>query len=256
MRSPDPSVPRGSAVPRVHVVVESADRGEGSEALCMRAQEWSRAVSAFLALPVLPSLDLHVHAKAGVAWAAAPAVHLYQGSDGCVDLTQLPHELVHVIAGASPSRMMSEGLAVHAAATLGLSETCWPCFRLRPDMWMAHARRLNGGLPNTRAMMEEMQVLRLSTLDLRDPEAVKRSWLLYVAAGSFVGYLFDTMDRAAFWASYRGADLAVRSQTLRELERGWQAYLPEKLDSDARALLTASLADARLLRDNVVLSDR
>ena len=235
--------------PRPVVVVEEggwpgAPAGaDTAGAVADRASEWAGAVAAHLGRPVPETVGVVLHPSPGVAWTQGTTVHLYQGTDGGVDLGQLPHELVHVVAGMSPSRFLSEGLAVHVAARVGLGAPCWPCYRLAPELWLAHLRRRRA-LPALEELIGEAQPLRLRDGGL-GPEARRRAWELYVVAGAFTGFLFETMERTRFWAGY-SAGAAWRDGTeLVVLRDRWLRWLPAGLDDAAAALLAASLDDSR-----------
>lgn len=211
--------------------------------LTARAEEWQGKVARFLERPSPDRTVVIIHDAPGIAWTERDTVHLYRTPSSQVDVDQLPHELVHRVAGLSPSRFLSEGLAVHAAAELNLAGSCWPCYRLRPSLWVTHLRRQGGEVPAVAAVLTAFQTLRL-----RDPKpdqtGVGGPWTLYVVAGSFVAFLLDSLPAAAFWAGYRRGACWRSAEELQELERQWRAALPDELDPADRQAVRASLADS------------
>ncbi len=215
--------------------------GDTSE-LSERVASWCKRISGYLGKPPPEGARVHVHEAQGIAQVRGSTVHLFRTPEGEPDTSFLPHELVHLVAGPSRSRFLSEGLAVDAAATLRLGEPCWPCYRLSPDEWTIELRRrsLVEPLP---ALVECAQSIRLN-----HPENTTRSlsaaWRLYIVAGSFTGYLFRNLHRNHFWEGYSSGLLWLNTTQLHELEQRWLSQLPPRLTPKVRALLSSSLDDA------------
>lgn len=216
----------------------SAIRPTGGEDLEQLAARWGLEVARALDLPPPTQPQLQVHEAAGISRVEGGVIHLHHTPDGRVDVDRMPHELVHLIAGLSPSRFLSEGLAVHIAAQLPLGEPCWPAFRLAPDLWVTELRRRRK-LPSIAELFRGAQSLRLASAD------PGTAWRLYVIAGSFVGRLFQHMPRGDFWEGYGSRAAWPEEGRLVELEAAWLASLPEELDANARTLLAASVTDQR-----------
>lgn len=207
------------------------------------APAWCAQVARFLGREPPAEATVRVHPEQGIAWTAGSTVHLYADPSGSVDTSQLPHELAHLVAGPSPTRLLSEGLAVHVAAELALGTPCWPTYRLRPSLWVAGIRRKGLELTPVATLVHEAEALRLRHLAGRD--ALARAWTVYVVAGSFVGDLFASMPAAEFWELY-AAGLGGRSEAqVDRLESRWRERLPADLDPPSRALMAASLAESR-----------
>lgn len=223
--------------------------GAGCEGVTQTASRWCAAVARLLGLAPPPQATLVVHDGDGIAWAQGSTIHLYRHGDGSVNLEQLPHELVHLVAGPSPSRFVAEGLAVHVAAELGLGPPCWPSYRLAPSLWVAALRRRRPGLPSITTLIAEAESLRLAAVTA--PDALARAWTLYIVAGSFVGHLFTSSVPApptageGFWRLYSDSALWRDALGVARLERDWQDRLSTDLGADGRGRLDASLAMAR-----------
>lgn len=220
-------------------------RGAHADRVVPLVRQWCATVAGFLDLAPPRRLALHVHDRAGVSCVKEGRLHLYQRPTGVArpDIPQLPHELVHMVAGLSPSRFLSEGLAVFVADRLRLDEPCWPTYRLSPDLWVAETRQ-HRALPPLAVLMAEADALSL-TRTAGDPAAAARAWLIYVTAGSFTGYLYATRQRTRFWSGYATGALWDSPEELAALERDWLRQLPMHLDATARQQLTDSLGDAR-----------
>lgn len=223
--------------------------GPGTTAgIAVLAEEFHAAVAAFLGLPPRRGASVYVHGEPGISRVLGRVVHLYRGPMGEPDVDQLPHELVHLVAGLSPCRLLSEGLAVHCASRLGLAQPCWPSYRLSPDLWVA-GLRTEGSLPSVSEAVAAIQVMHLSHSD--GTTAVRRAAGLYLVAGSFTGHLFRTMERYKFWAGYRSGACWDGPEHLTALETTWLGELPTGLDTVDRQRLAASLDDARQQLDSV-----
>lgn len=220
-------------------------RGPGAEMLGPLARAWAEAVAGFLGRPVPGDAVVQVHAAAGVSGVRDGRLHLYHkpGGPGAPDTAQLPHELVHLIAGVSPSRLLTEGLAVHVADRLRLGPPCWPTYRASPEVWVARMHA-DGSLPAL-AELAELAASLSVTRDAGDPAAAGQAWQVYVAAGSFVGYLWRTRPAPRFWSAYAAGRAWDDPEQRDAVERAWLAQLPAKLDPAAAQAVASSLQDAR-----------
>jgi len=209
------------------------------------ARAWCSAVAEILGLEAPKQATIIVHDEPGVARTEGQRIHLYGRPEGGVDVDQLPHELVHLVAGVSPTRFVSEGLAVHVAAELGLGQPCWPSYLLKPTTWVV-AQRLRGVEPPTLdELIDRSQSLSVTAAMRVGPKAVEAAWTLYIAAGAFVGHLFESLPRDEFWEGYRRGGFWSDAKHLTTLEQGWLAALPAGLDPGDEALLADSLACSR-----------
>lgn len=207
-----------------------------------KAGEWASTIAVFLGRPVPDRARVEVHRSAGVPHVKATVVHLFEGAEGQVDVTHLPHELVHLVAGPSPSRFLAEGLAVYVDGLLGLGRPGWPCYRLMPDPWVVYLRE-NTLLTALTETVGQIQSVKLRGPD-SDGDAVQRAWQLYVVAGSFTGYLLRTLGDT-FWPGYVAGACWQDAQELEQLERAWLSQLCPQLSTEELTSLSASLEDAR-----------
>lgn len=208
------------------------------------ADVWALRIAALLGQPLPPAARVLVHPGEGIAHAEPGTVHLFRRAAGDVDTDQLPHELVHVIAGPSPSRFLSEGLAVHIADMSRLGPMCWPAYRLSPDLWITRLDECGRDLPRLRDAVAAAEGLRLARAVTAGADAIRAAWTIYIMAGSFTGFLMATMPPDAFWRGYRAGACWDDSDTLADLEYVWRGALPRELDAQARADLVASLMEA------------
>lgn len=206
---------------------------------------WAAQVAAHLDVPLPDKLHVEVHDHPGTAWTAQGRVHLCRRPSGDVDLGPLPHELVHLLAGCSPSRFVSEGLAVHIDAGLSVGPPCWPCFHLAPDLWVVNLRRRGHEPPPLQRLVVEAPVVSVSEAASRSRSSVLAAWTLYVVAGSFVRFCWETMERSHFWDGYRAGALWRDLADLGSMEGRWLARLPVQLSPADAEMLLASSAEAR-----------
>ncbi len=209
------------------------DSGGGGLAQC---SDWNRRVAGFLGMAAPVNVHVKVHAGRGVPYVQDDAVHLFRDSAGRADIAQLPHELVHLVAGHSPSRFLAEGLAVHVDASLRLGRPAWPCYLSHPDTWVVDLLS-RGQLGPLAPMVAEMTDVRLSAG--LTPERIGQAWRLYVVAGSFVAYLLSR-EGGRFWAGYRAGRCWDDEAGLAVLESGWLASLPPTMSPEAVASLAGS----------------
>ena len=194
----------------------------GAEAVAALADRWCQVVATSLDLPrPVGPISLALHRRPGVARVQGTTIHLFQGLTGEPDTAQLAHELVHLVAGPSPSRFLGEGLAVHIAACVDLAEPCWPCYGAHPDDWVAALleRRVPEAVSR---LMTTAESVRLGKPDLTAGEFLL-GWRLYLVAGSFTGHLFRTLERELFWSGYRRGACWESQARLADLEQRWQA---------------------------------
>lgn len=213
----------------------------GHEHLAGRPEEWCRGVAQFLELAVPEGVGVHVHSTKGVPYVQHNVVHIFLDFEGRPDVAQLPHELVHVVAGHSPSRFLAEGLAVHVDAVLRLGRPAWPCYMANPDLWVVDLRS-RANLGPLAQMMAETTGVRLS--GAVTPERMERAWRLYVVAGSFVGHMFSRLG-PRFWKCYRAGVCWDSDEELAGFETDWLDALPSALGPDEQSLLIGSREAAR-----------
>jgi hypothetical protein len=201
-----------------------------------------RLVADFLARPLPEHLVLEVRRRPGISEVRGHTMYLPDDASGYVDLTYVPHEMVHVVAGPSPNRFLAEGIAVYADASLRLGKPCWPCYRLSPDAWAADVRC------RCPATSVEEAIAQTNALGLdwwaSGPVEVARAWCLYVTAGSFTGFLFRLRPES-FWEGYARGSCWESSAELAALEQRWREQLPDRLTDRERRLMAASARDAR-----------
>lgn len=207
--------------------------GDGGLAQC---PDWSRRVARFLGLTVPANVHVTVRANRGVPYVQDDTIHLFRDATGRADIAQLPHELVHLVAGHSPSRFLAEGLAVHVEASLRLGRPAWPCYVTHPDTWVVNLRS-RGEFAPLASMVVAMADVRLS--EGVTPELIEQAWRLYVAAGSFVAYLLPRQGER-FWTGYRAGRCWDDDAGLALLELDWLASLPPTISPHALASLAAS----------------
>lgn len=207
-----------------------------------RAERWAREVAGFLAMDPGGPIAVTLDPKATMPYTRGRHVVLpldpRPGRD--IDamsygLNALPHELVHAIAGRSPSHLLNEGLAVHVDAALRLVSRSWPHYGLLPHRWV-------------RAFLDERTILSPTELLYWTPgPLVTRAQrvdcaALYLHAGSLAGYLFTTLGDERFWALYRLPVGASDSIPVDDLEPAWLASLGGPLTTVEHALIVQSRA--------------
>lgn len=209
--------------------------------LASTADEWCHAIARFLAVDVPSDAAVVVHPSSGVPNVSGRTLHLFCEPDGEADLAQLPHELVHLVVGHSPSRFLAEGLAVHVDAVLRLSRPAWPCYLAAPDLWVVEMRSRAPVEPLVE-LVAEADALHLGVAVV--PGRIQRAWRLYVLAGSFTGHLFSRLG-PQFWAGYRKGACWAGAEDLARLEEEWLDQLPASLGAGDRSLLARSRQAAR-----------
>lgn len=187
---------------------------------------------------------LEIHNGSGTPHTAGQRIHLFRTAEGRLDLSQLPHELVHLVAGLSPERLFSEGLAVDVAARVA-PRRCWPSFRLTPDEWVVSLRSRGRGLPRIAELMEAFPVLRLERSAAEGRSGIMLAGTAYIVAGSFVHFLRTSLGSSTFWAGYDRGAMWEGLAELATLESAWLGSLPLELDHSATSRLTLSIADSR-----------
>jgi len=157
-------------------------------------------------------------------------------------LSCLAHELVHAIAGRSPSHLLNEGLAIHVDSTLRLAGPVWPFFELAPDRWVA-------------SFIEEgMHVSLADLVPSATPQFSEggRKYLVpsyYLEAGSFTGYLWSRYPQY-FWSTFRHGKGELEGRELASFEDEWLATLRGPLTAGERVLRDRSFAAfERILED-------
>lgn len=204
------------------------------------AAEWAGVVARRLDRPPLTGpISLKIHDRPGVAHVRGNAIHLFQGLQGGPDLSQLPHELVHLVAGPSPSRFLGEGLAVHVAACADLAEPCWPSYGAHPDAWVMELAGRRRPEPLS-TVVAGAETVRLGKPNLTRAEFLG-GWRLYLVAGSFTGFLFETLERERFWEGFQKGACWRDDTELEERAREWQAWLPESPRGPGGAVLVGAL---------------
>lgn len=223
------------------VVSDEGVSGASSRRVRDLADAWCDPVAAALGLAVPATITVHVHSALGVSWTMGHTIHLYEGPSGTADVDQLSHELVHTIAGLSPCRFLAEGLAVDIASLLGFGAPCFPCWESKPDMWAAALLRQQRWSPPLIAPIVTGAQAISHNGGIISSAHVENAWRVYVVAGSFTGFLFEHLDRQAFWAGYhRGACWADLDE-LGSLESSWLAALPEQIGNAERRRMVRSL---------------
>lgn len=232
-------MPGGGAACRVDVAgsAHTAD----TVSLERAVPSWCGIIAEHLQVAAPARVAVTVHDERGVAWTSGRTVHLYRAENGAVDAAQLPHELVHAVAGLSPSRLLTEGLAVHVPLQLRLGDPCWPAYDVAPHLWLLELRRRGQRLPDLEDLVRAAQGMRLRDLRLAPGERLLPAWIVYLAAASLVGHLFGTMERSAFWAGYRVGAFWSDRAGLTDVERAWLESIPEAVEAEERVRLLQSL---------------
>lgn len=226
------------------------------------AGQWVGPISEFLGLPA-PSETLSIALVQGARMPMTRGREIFLPVDdeaGGLDtaLASLAHELVHVLAGRSPSHLLNEGLAVHVDDCLRLAGPVWPFYNLGADRW-------------ARAFSDDGGWLSLSWLVAATPmpagqapatpnytPAPPRAGLapgttdtlpvltrFYLQAASYVRFRMTSVDRDQFWNDYRGGQPVPGEGSLADVESAWRRQLAGPLTNEERTLVSRSLDDHR-----------
>lgn len=215
--------------------------------LCARVAElgavWGGAVRSYLGRDPDRPVAITVSPGGGLPRTWRNQIVLPIHDDAGDGISALSHELVHAVAGRSPSHLLNEGLAVHVDATIGLSGPVWPFFHLAPRRW---ARLF---LDQGRAMALA-DLIAAPRLDLAGPDLAAgirefRSTVttFHLLAASYAGYLFEHLSRPVFWESFHSGRALPAGADLPGLERAWKASLGGPLTAEERALERRSEAE-------------
>lgn len=211
----------------------------------------ARRIAADLRRPLAAGAIVEIHDDVGTPFTRGRRVHLFRTASRHIDLRQLPHELVHVVAGLSPQRFLSEGLAVEVASRLSPGRA-WPTFWLTPDEWLAclHSRDVDPPPPSE--LLGVFATLRLEQIAADGSSSIVQAATAYIVAGSFVHFRLQSLERAVFWRGYDAGSLWESPDHLCALESAWRKALPHALDSDGRTRLARSLDESRRQMDGAL----
>lgn len=218
-----------------------------------RAAEWVAAIARFLPLPAAvavpsevviilrPGLPLPMSRGNEVALPVAPADDL-----GLV-LAGLPHELVHVVAGRSPSHLLNEGLAVYVDDHLRLAGPVWPFFELSARRW-ARLMLDDGNAMPLHALVSATRRPASATTKSYDAAGPRSNegglpvlTRYYLLAASVVEFMIASQGWPAFWTAFRSGELPAGID-VEDMERGWLASLGGPGTTEERELQRRSVA--------------
>lgn len=197
-----------------------------------RGRAWGAEICSYL--DVWPTGPVTITLRPGIRWSMTKGSEIFIGVSPGVVSTALSHELVHAIAGPSPTQAYSEGLAVHVDARLRLAGPAWPFFHLAPHRW-------------TRSFLDDGTFLSLAQL-LGSPRILPTTEVglseaarFYLEAGSFVGFAIRLLGGTeAFWPSFRSGE-AIPGWGLDSLEARWVASLGPAITDEERRRRDASI---------------
>ena len=195
---------------------------------------WGTAICSHL--DVWPPRPVRITLRPGIMWSMTKGVEIVIGvSPGTVSAA-LAHELVHAVAGRSPSQAYDEGLAVRVDAQLRLAGPSWPFFHLPPHRWVRHFVDDGTFIPLSQ-LLEGPRVLPSEDAGMSD--AVR----FYLEAGSFVGFVVELLGGfEAFWPYFRtGGPITGLDGLDLDLEAMWVSSLGPELTVDERRKRDASL---------------
>jgi hypothetical protein len=176
--------------------------------------QWGTEICAYLGLS--PARAVDVVLLPGLAVPMTKGEVVVVGVAAGAVSGALAHELVHAIAGPSPSQLHREGLAVHVDSQLHPAGPVWPFFELAPHRWV-------------QTFVEDGTLLPLAQL-IDGPRVVPSGdggitdaarW--YLEAASVVGFLVERIGINAYWPIYRSGFHA--SDDLASLQAAWLAGL-------------------------------
>lgn len=211
------------------------------------ARSWAAAICAFLRLGP-PEGEVVVTLRPG------PGVPMTRGTEVILpldgdkpDLRPLAHELVHVVAGRSPSPLLNEGLAVHVDSRLRLAGAVWPFYQLNPDRWVADLRDHGGYLPLAQLVAARPRISPRAAPDRgvtagAGPERPPALTRFYLEAASLAGLLLDMLGPDRFWRLYREGRPVPEECALTDLEVRWLRHVGSELSVSERAWRDRSLA--------------
>lgn len=203
-----------------------------------RAVQWVEQVCEFLELQAPSAMQVTLHPNVPMPYTKGHHVVLPFDTRRAPDLdamsyglVALPHELVHAIAGRSPSHLLNEGLAVHADSVLGLAGPSWPSYHLRPHRWVQafYDDRTSIGLRELLDWLPHPLVT-----------GVQRAacGVAYLHAASFVAFLLQEQGWQSFWRVFRAGGQGLEDRDLAQVEAAWSDSLGGPLTAEeARALV-------------------
>jgi len=209
----------GTAVPRIEVVNEARVPAAELDSILKDFRDWAGRVYAYHGGREPQPVTLELTRRVPFGFYRAGTVTLPPDADRWTMLDDWVHELTHHVTGHDSSFFFKEGVAVHTLEELfgreGRVPQTWPQFGQPTDAWAAlflERRRL---LPLAEALAWPRY--RGDT-----PEHDFRSWQIYLAGGSFVGWYIRRHGLAALHAAFARRAFA---QDLASLEREWHAFL-------------------------------